>query len=71
MIHIHHFITRLAKLSDEEFHRCWLETRGPIANAINELRYVQSHRIRAVRHIGSASPYDAVAKVLVGSTDLS
>lgn len=58
MIHIHYFITRLAKLTDAEFHRCSLETHGPIAKAINELRrYVQSHRIRAARHVGSASPY--------------
>lgn len=68
MIHIHYFITRLARLSDEEFHRYWRETHGPIVTRIKQLRrYVQSHRIAAPGHVGSDSPYDGVAEVLVDS----
>jgi uncharacterized protein (TIGR02118 family) len=68
MIHIHYFITRLAKLSDGGFHRYWRETHGPIVTPIKQLRrYVQSHRIAVPGHVGSDSPYDGVAEVLVDS----
>jgi len=70
MIHIHYFITRLAKLDDAEFHRYWRETHGPIVTRIKQLRrYVQSHRIPVPGHVGSASPYDGVAEVLLDSLE--
>ena len=70
MIHIHYFITRLARLSDAEFHRYWRETHGPIAAQVTQLRrYVQSHRIAAEGHVGSASPYDGVAEAFVDSLE--
>ncbi|HLW69597.1 MAG TPA: EthD family reductase [Candidatus Binataceae bacterium] len=68
MLHVHYFITRLAKLDDAEFHRYWRETHGPIAGKIKQVRrYVQSHRIAAPGFVGSSSPYDGEAEVLVDS----
>ncbi|MGH7840348.1 MAG: EthD family reductase [Candidatus Binataceae bacterium] len=70
MLHVHYFITRLAKLNDAEFHRYWRETHGPIAARIKQLRrYVQSHRIAAPGIVGSASPYDGEAEVIVDSLE--
>jgi uncharacterized protein (TIGR02118 family) len=70
MLHIHYFITRLSRLSDDEFHRYWRETHGPIAGRITQThRYVQSHRIQAPGAVGSSSPYDGEAEVLVDSLD--
>ena len=70
MFHIYYFITRLQKLSDVEFHRHWRETHGPIAGRIKQVRrYVQSHRIAAPGAVGSPSPYDGAAEVMVDSLD--
>ena len=70
MLHVHYFITRLSRLSDDNFHRYWRETHGPIASRIRQLhRYVQSHRVAAPSVVGSASRYDGEAEVLLDSLD--
>jgi uncharacterized protein (TIGR02118 family) len=70
MIHIHYFITRLAKLNDAEFHRYWREAHGPIAARIKQVhRYVQSHRIAVPGIVGSESPYDGEAEVMIDSLE--
>jgi len=63
MLHILYFITRKPSLSDEEFHRYWKETHGPIAARIAQTwRYEQSHRIPLE---GTNSPYDGAAEAWV------
>ena len=63
MLHVLYFITRKPSLSDEEFHRYWKETHGPIAARIAQTwRYEQSHRIPLE---GTNSPYDGAAEAWV------
>lgn len=63
MLHILYFITRKPSLSDEEFHRYWKETHGPIAARIAQTwRYEQSHRIPLE---GTNSPYDGAAEAWI------
>ena len=63
MLHILYFITRKPSLSDEEFHRYWKDTHGPIAARIAQTwRYEQSHRIPLE---GTNSPYDGAAEAWI------
>ena len=63
MLHILYFITRKPSLSDEEFHRYWKDTHGPIAARIAQTwRYEQSHRIPVE---GTNSPYDGAAEAWI------
>lgn len=63
MLHVLYFITRKPSLSDEEFHRYWKETHGPIAARIAQTwRYEQSHRIPLE---GTNSPYDGAAEAWI------
>jgi uncharacterized protein (TIGR02118 family) len=61
MIHLHYFITRKPALSEEEFHRYWRETHGPIVKRIPQLKgYLQTHRIPFA---SNNSSYDGEAEV--------
>ena len=72
-------IRRREDLSQEEFHRYWLEEHGPLARglleALGATGYVQSHSLgddlnaalAATR--GTAEPYDGVAEVSWESLD--
>ncbi len=63
MLHLLYFITRKPSLSDEEFHRYWKDTHGPIAARIAQTwRYEQSHRIPLA---GTNSPYDGAAEAWI------
>ena len=63
MLHILYFITRKPSLGDEEFHRYWKDTHGPIAARIAQTwRYEQSHRIPLE---GTNSPYDGAAEAWI------
>lgn len=63
MLHLLYFITRKPSLSDEEFHRYWKDTHGPIAARIAQTwRYEQSHRIPVA---GTNSPYDGAAEAWI------
>ena len=63
MLHLLYFITRKPFLSDEEFHRYWKDTHGPIAARIAQTwRYEQSHRIPVE---GTNSPYDGAAEAWI------
>ena len=63
MLHLLYFITRKPSLSEEEFHRYWKETYGPIAARIAQTwRYEQSHRIPLE---GTNSPYDGAAEAWI------
>ena len=63
MLHLLYFITRKPSLNDEEFHRYWKDTHGPIAARIAQTwRYEQSHRIPLE---GTNSPYDGAAEAWI------
>ncbi len=63
MLHLLYFITKKPSLSDEEFHRYWKDTHGPIASRITQTwRYEQSHRIPLE---GTNSPYDGAAEAWI------
>ncbi|TFH23593.1 MAG: EthD family reductase [Myxococcales bacterium] len=69
MVKIVYCITKKPGLSDEEFHRYWKETHGPIAARIPTLRrYVQSHTHAASAELGPVS-YDGVAEVWFDDLD--
>ena len=63
MVKIVYCISKLPHLSNDEFHRYWRETHGPIAGRIPGCRrYVQSHTIhRAI--IGREPSFDGVAEL--------
>jgi uncharacterized protein (TIGR02118 family) len=63
MVKIVYCITKLSTLSNEEFHRYWRGTHGPIAGRIPGVRkYVQSHTIH--RALGGREPsFDGVAEL--------
>ena len=73
MIKLVFCVRRREDVSEEEFHRYWLEVHGPLvrerAEAMGVRRYVQVHRvatpvndaIRASR--GADEPYDGVAEL--------
>jgi uncharacterized protein (TIGR02118 family) len=63
MLKIVYCISKLPHLSDDEFHRYWRETHGPIAGRILGCRkYVQSHAIH--RKLNGRDPsYDGVAEL--------
>ena len=63
MVKIVYCISKLLHLSNEEFHRYWRETHGPIAGQIPGCRkYAQSHTIhRAI--IGREPSFDGVAEL--------
>ncbi|MEE8311050.1 MAG: EthD domain-containing protein [Candidatus Binatia bacterium] len=69
MVKIVYCITRKPGLSEEEFHRYWKETHGPIAARIPGLRrYVQSHTHAASAELGPVS-YDGVAELWFDDLD--
>jgi hypothetical protein len=63
MVKIVYCISKLPRLSNEEFHRYWRDTHGPIAGKIPGCRkYVQSHTIH--RALGEREPaFDGVAEL--------
>ena len=73
MIKLVFVIRRREGLSEEEFHRYWIEEHGPLAKRLLEelgaTRYVQTHTIRpdlndalaATRSTGP--PYDGLAEI--------
>src|SRR5713101_4447608 len=63
MVKIVYCISKLPHLSDDEFHRYWRDTHGPIAARIPGCRkYVQSHTI--YRALGERQPsFDGVAEL--------
>jgi uncharacterized protein (TIGR02118 family) len=63
MLKIVYCITKLSKLSNDEFHRYWRETHGPIAGRIPGCRkYIQSHTVH--RQLGGREPsFDGVAEL--------
>ncbi len=63
MVKIVYCISKLPRLSNEEFHRYWRDTHGPIAGRIPGCRkYVQSHTIH--RALGERQPaFDGVAEL--------
>ena len=73
MVKVVFCVRKRPEMSDEEFHRYWLEEHGPLvrdkAAALGIVRYVQTHKIetpaneamRASR--GAAEPYDGIAEV--------
>lgn len=73
MIKLVYCVWRREDISQEEFHNYWLHTHGPnvrsVAEKINALRYVQSHRVdtpsndamRQSRNM--AAPYDGITEV--------
>ncbi len=63
MVKIVYCISKLPRLSDEEFHRYWRDVHGPIAGMIPGCRkYVQSHTIH--RALGGRQPaFDGVAEL--------
>lgn len=63
MVKIVYCINKLPNLSNDEFHRYWRETHGPIAGRIPGVRkYVQSHTIH--RPLGGREPsFDGVAEL--------
>ena len=63
MVKIVYCITKLGRLSHEEFHKYWKETHGPIAGRIPECRrYVQSHTVN--RKLAGREPsYDGAAEL--------
>ena len=73
MIKLVYCISRRDDLSEEEFHRYWLEQHGPLvksfADAIGAARYVQSHTVMPeVNQMlregrGLEAPYDGVTEL--------
>lgn len=73
MIKLVYGIRRRADISEEEFHRYWLEDHGPlvksIAKDIGALRYVQSHTIAPELNAtfrdsrGLDEPYDGITEI--------
>ena len=73
MIKLVFCVRRRSDISEEEFHRYWLEEHGPLvrerAAAMGVRRYVQTHRIdtpmnAAIRATRNAEePYDGVAEL--------
>lgn len=73
MVKVVFCVRKRPEMSDEEFHRYWLEEHGPLvrskARALGIVRYVQTHKLdtpaneamRASR--GAAEPYDGIAEV--------
>ena len=73
MIKLVYCVWRREDISQEEFHNYWLHTHGPnvrsVAEKINALRYVQSHRVdtpsnddmRQSRNM--TAPYDGITEV--------
>jgi uncharacterized protein (TIGR02118 family) len=63
MVKIVYCISKLPNLSNDEFHRYWRETHGPIAARIPGVqKYVQSHAIH--RALGGREPsFDGVAEL--------
>ena len=63
MVKIVYCISKLPNLSNQEFHRYWRETHGPIAAQIPGCRkYVQSHTIH--RKLNGRDPsFDGVAEL--------
>ena len=73
MIKLVYCVRRRADVTPEKFHDYWLNTHGPkvrsVAEAINALRYVQSHTsetpsdasIRKSRRM--SAPYDGITEV--------
>ena len=72
-------IRRRADLSEEEFHRYWLEEHGPLARgllaALGASRYVQTHTVDPALNRalaggrGTAEAYDGVAEISWDSRD--
>jgi uncharacterized protein (TIGR02118 family) len=73
MIKLVYCIRKREEISDEEFHRYWLEEHGPLvkslAEAIGTCRYVQSHtvmpEVNAMFREGRdlEEPYDGITEV--------
>ncbi len=63
MLKIVYCISKLPHLSNDEFHRYWRDTHGPIAGRIPGCRkYVQSHTVH--RQLGGREPsFDGVAEL--------
>ncbi len=63
MVKIVYCISKLPRLTNEEFHRYWRDVHGPIAGGIPGCRkYVQSHTIH--RAFGGREPaFDGVAEL--------
>ena len=80
MISIYYTMRRLPSLSQEEFHKYWLETHGPLAKrllaALGARRYVQVHTLddplgEALRITRDAiEPFDGVAVISGEREDL-
>ncbi len=67
MTHIHYFVTRKSGLGEEQFHRYWRETHGPIVKRIPQLKgYIQSHRIP---YSTNNSTYDGEAEIWLNDLD--
>lgn len=73
MIKLVYGIRRRADMSEEEFHRYWLEDHGPlvksVAKDIGAIRYVQSHTVAPELNAafregrGLDEPYDGITEV--------
>ena len=83
MIKMIYCIRRLPDISEDEFHRYWLEKHGPLVRknlaALKVKRYVQSHTIPDTDDLpvneiirqprGSKEPYDGTAELWWESMD--
>lgn len=73
MIKLVYCIRKRADVSDEEFHRYWLEQHGPLVRSFAEVtgakKYIQSHTIepennaRRAESRGFAPAYDGITEV--------
>ena len=83
MVKMIYCLKRLPDMSQEEFHKYWLEKHGPLvrerAPAMKVKRYIQSHTVsdsggvsfnKAIRDSrGSAEPFDGAAELWWESID--